>query len=73
MVSLVVQKVLVGCSPSCLFMLLFPLLEEIDAKNIARTSGLKFSAHVLFEEFCWCVLFRSLVHFEFIFVYGVRK
>ena len=65
-------KTLVWCSLICLFFLLFPLPRDISEKNVAVGNIWDFIAHVL--GFLWfqVLTFKSLIHFEFIFVYGVR-
>ena len=73
MISFAVQKLLSLISPHLLFLLSFPLLYEIYPKKIAtiyvRVFCLSFHLGVLF---C-AVLNLSLIYFEFIFVYGIRK
>ena len=39
---------LVLCSPICLFLLLFPLSEDSDPKNIAKTNVKEHTAYVFF-------------------------
>ena len=57
---------------SHLFLLLFPVSEEPDPKNITKTDV---SILPLFSKSFMVlgIMFNSLVHFEFIFVYGVKK
>ena len=56
-------------------LLLFPLLEEMDPKKILLWFMTKsilpmFSSRSFIVS---CLTFRSLIHFEFIFVYSVRR
>ena len=74
-VSFVVQKLLSLISSHCLFLLLFPLLWEVGHRGSCcdlcqRVLCLCFPLSVLIVS---GVKFRSLIHFEFIFVYGVKK
>ena len=74
-VSFVVQKLLSSFSPICLFLLLFPVFWEVGHRGSC--------CDLCRRSFCLCsslgvfivsgLTFRSLIHFEFIFVYGVRK
>ena len=73
MLSFAVQKLL-SLLRSCLFLFLFPLLWETDQEryccNLCQSVLPMFSS----RSFMVSVLaFRSLIHFEFIFVYGVRE
>ena len=71
-VSFIVQKLLSLIRSFCLFLFLFPLLWEVGHRG---------SCYNLCQiVFCLCfplrvssLTFRSLIHFEFIFVYGVRN
>ena len=74
-VSFTVQKLLVWCSPICLFLLLFPLPEETYPKKILLRPMSKRVLPV-FSSRSFMVLgltFKSLIYLEFIFVYEVRK
>ena len=74
MVSLAVQKLLSLIRPHLFIFALFLLPQEADPKNIA-TIYVK-SVLPMFSSRSFIVsglTFRSLIHFEFIFVYGVRK
>ena len=73
-VSFIVQKLLSSIR-SCLFLFSFPLLQGGGSQRIllwfmSRVFCLCFPLRVL--QFL-VLLFRSFIHFEFIFVYGVRK
>ena len=71
--SFVVQKVLSLLGPMCLFLLLFPLLWEVA--HTGSCCGLCQRMFCLFSSRSFIVsglTFRSLIRFEFIFVYGVR-
>ena len=59
----------------CLFLLLLPLPEETYPKNITKTDVKRgYYLCFLLGVLCFQVLtFLSLIHFEFIFVYGVTK
>ena len=74
MVSFAVQK-LVSLSPICLFLLLFLLPWETDLRKplvrfVSENVLSMFSSRSFMVS---CLLFKSLSHFEFIFVYGVRE
>ena len=73
-VSFAVQKLLSLIRSTCVLLFLFPLLQEVGH------GGSCFD--LCHQVFCLCLLlsfivsgltFRSLIHFDFIFVYGVRK
>ena len=74
-VSFVVKKLLSLIGPICLFLLLFLLLWEVGHKRILlwfmseSVLPMLSSKSFIVSGFT----FRSLNHFEFIFVYGVRK
>ena len=72
MVSFAMQSLL-SLIRSQLFLFFFPLFEEIDPKSYF--CGLcHVSAYVFLQEFIIASLtFRSLTHFEFIFVCDVRE
>ena len=73
MVSFAVQMLLSLIRFPCLFLPLFPLPEETDPKNIATTMSKSVLPMFSSRSFMVSSLtFRSLAHFEFIFVYGVR-
>ena len=54
-----------------LFFILFLLPERLTQENIGMIYAREGFAYVLFQEF-YGVGFKSLSHFEFMFVYGVR-
>mgnify|MGYP007071239410 CR=1 FL=1 len=59
-----------------LFLLLFPLPEETDPKKYILLRLISKSVQPVFfpKSFMLSGLtFRSLIHFEVVFVYGVRK
>ena len=69
------KSLLVSCSPICLFFLLFLLLEETYPKKIllrpmSKRVQLIFSSRSFMTS---GLTFKSLIHFKFIFVYGVRR
>ena len=71
-VSFIVQKLLSLIRSLCLFLFLFPLLWEVGHRGSC--------CNLCQRVFCLCfplrvssLTFRSLIHFEFIFVYGVRN
>ena len=74
-VSFAVQKTLSFIRSICLFLFLYPLLWEEKSKKIL----LWFTSKSILPMFSsksfivFCLTFRSLIHFEFIFVYGVRE
>ena len=71
-VSFIVQKLKLG--PICLFLLLFTLLWEVGHRGSCY--GLRQSVLPMFSSRSFMVsglTFWSSIHFEFIFVYGVRK
>ena len=58
----------------CLFLLLFPIFWEVGHRG--SCCGVCWKVFCLFSSRSFIVsgfTFRSLIHFEFIFVYGVRK
>ena len=68
------QKLLSLIRSICLFLLLFPLLWEVGHRGSScdlcrRVFCLFYSRSFIVSD----LTFRSLIHFEFIFVYGVRK
>ena len=72
-VSFAMQKLLSLKGPTCLLLFLFPLLQEVDHRRILLwfvSSGLPMFYSKSF--IVYGITFRS-IHFEFIFVYGVRK
>ena len=73
---LLCKTFLVWCSPICLFYLLFPLPGEIYLiKKFLRAMS-KICCLCFLLVFFFMVsglTFKSLVHFEFIFVCGVRR
>ena len=73
-VSFVVQKLLILIRSHCLFLILFSIFWEVGHRDPAVIYVGECFAYVLLYEFLVSGLtFRSLIHFEFIFVYGVRK
>ena len=73
-VSFVVQKLLNLIRSHCLFLLLLPLLWEVDPRG--SCCDLCQKGFCLFSSRSFLVsglTFRSLIHFGFIFLYGVRK
>ena len=73
-VFLIVQKLLHLIRPICLFLLLFPLLWEVGYRGSCY--DLSESVLPMFSSRSFIVsglTFRSLIHFEFIFVYGVNN
>ena len=60
-------------SPICLFLFLFSLLKEMDQKRIAMTYVKECSIFSSKSFIVSSFTFRSLIHFEFIFVYSVRE
>ena len=42
------QSFLVGCGPICLFLVLLPLPEDADQKNIAKTNPKECTADIFF-------------------------
>ena len=84
--SFVMQKLLCLIRSICLFLLLFPLLWEVGhggsccdiCQRVFFVFCFFFSESVLpmFSSRSFIIsglTFRSLIHFEFIFVYGVRQ
>ena len=72
--SLLCKNFLVWCSPTCLFFLLFLLPEEIYQKKHCYEQCPRF--YCLFSSGVFILLsltFKSLIHFEFILVCGVRR
>ena len=71
MVSFAVQNIL---SLICLFLLLFPLPEAIDPKrhyyNLCQRVSCLFSSGSFMAS---GLIFRSVIYFEFILVYSMRK
>ena len=73
MTSFAVQKLLILIK-SHLFLFLFPLLQELNPKNIAAIYAQECSACVFLLSFTlFGLMSRSLICFEFIFVYGIRE
>ena len=67
MVSFTVQKL--WCSPTYLFLL---LLFVLDSK-IIKTYVKEFTTYIFFRNFMLSGLtFKSLIHFELMFLYGVK-
>ena len=59
--------------PTCLLIVLFPFPEETDQKNIATIYVNKYSVYFCLARGFIYLTFRSLIHFEIIFVYGLRE
>ena len=73
MVSFAVQKFEVSLGPICLFLLLFPVLEDRSKKycyDLCQSALPMFSSRSFIVS---DLTFRSLIRFEFIFVYGVKE
>ena len=69
-------QMLFPSGPICVFFLLFLLPSEKDPKNVATPYVIGCSTVCLFAFFSVMVsdlTFRTLIHFEFIVVYDVRK
>ena len=64
------KNFLVWCIPTCLFLLLLPLLLMSNPKNIVAEANVKeFITYVFFRNFMVSSLtFKSLIHFELGFV-----
>ena len=76
MVSFVEQTFLVLCSPIYFyFLIIFPLPKEIYQKKILVREISEILLPIFFSRSFMVsgLIFKSLIHFEFIFVYGVRK
>ena len=69
------RSFLVLCSPICLFLLLFPLRGETSPKKYYEDWCQRKSCMLFFKvELSWFqILHLSLIHFEFVFVHGVRE
>ena len=73
-VSFVVQKLLILIRSHLLFLLLFPVFWEVGHRGSCCDLCLRVFCLFSSKSFIISGLtFRSLIHFEFIFVYGVRK
>ena len=73
-VSFIVQKLLSLIGPICLFLFLFPIFWEVGHRRSCCDSCQ--SVLPMFSSRIFIVsdpTFRSLIYFEFIFAYGVRK
>ena len=74
MISFAVQNLLVWCRPIELFILLYPLPENTYQKTllweIFEILLLMFSSRIFMVS---SFALKSLIHFEFIFVYGVKR
>ena len=75
MLSFAVQKLLISLDPICLFLLLFSLPLENRSQKILLWFMTKNVPPVFSSRsfMAFSLKFRSLIHLEFIFVYGVRK
>ena len=73
MLSFAVQKLLSLISSVCLCLLFFPLPQGTDPKNTVLISKSVLPMFASRNFLVSCLVFRSLIHFEFIFVYGVRN
>ena len=72
-VSFTVQSFLVWYSP-LYFCFCFPCLKRHIQKNIIETVVKESTAYVFFQKFYgFSLIFKSLIHFEFIFVHSVRE
>ena len=73
-VSFVVQKLLSLISSICLFLLLFPIFWEVGHRgsccDLCQRVFCLFSSKTFIGS---GLTFRSLIHFEFLFVDGIRK
>ena len=71
---LLCKNVLLWCSPICLFFLLFPLPEEICQKKILlqEISDILLPMFTSRNFMALSLTFKSLIHFEFILVYGIN-
>ena len=60
---------------TCLLLFLFPLLRRLVTEDLALIYVIECFAYVFLKEFniVSSLTFRSLIHLEFIFVYGVRE
>ena len=70
----IVQKLLSLIDPICLFLLLFPIFWEVGHRG--SYCDLRQRVLPMFSSRSFIVsdlMFRSLIHFEFIFVYDVRE
>ena len=72
-ISLAMQKLL-SLIRSQLFLFLFPLLQEMEPQKLLRFM-LKSVLPMFYSRsfIVFSLTFRSLIYFEFIFVYGVRE
>ena len=71
---LTVQGLLVWCGFICLFVCLIPLPEKTNPKNLVRVMSKSLLPIFSFRRFMVLGLtFKYLIHFAFVFVYGVRK
>ena len=74
LVSFVVQMLLSLIMPICLFLLLFPLLWEVGHRGSCYDLSQRVLPIFSYRSFIASGLtFRSLIHFEFTFVCGIRK
>ena len=75
LVSFAVQKLVHLTRPHLFIFVLFPLLWETDRKNFKHSLCQRvFCLYFPLRFFIVSVLtFRSLIYFEFIFVYGVKE
>ena len=64
------KSFLVWCIPICLFLLLFPLCEEKDPRPMSKGILTMFSSRRFTVS---GLTLKSLIHFEFIFVYGIEN
>ena len=74
MISFLVKKFLVRCNPICLFFLLSLLSEEIDTQKFAETDVEACTVYVFSQSLMISgLIFKSLTHLKFVFVYGIKK
>ena len=73
MVFFAVQELLVWCSPLFLFLLLLPMLLVLYTKNLCQKPCQGAYPLCFLLEVLWFRFLHSRLHFELIFVYGIRK
>ena len=72
MISFAVQKLLSLISSHLFVLFLFPLFWETDQKKILLKFMSECSAYVFRVFIVSSLTFRCLIHFEFIFEYGIK-
>ena len=71
---LLCKNFVVWCIPICLFIfLLFLFPDEIYQKKYRYENCLRFYCLYVILGFLWLQVFKYLIHFEYILVYGVRR